>query len=185
MMRKIERENTGLMKPGQDLVVAGFAGWAGTCEIVKIKREELKAWFSEDYLNEITGSIAEENRIDWASLGAAEWEPAGEGGILKAIWDLSGAYGTGVEFSLRDIPVRQATVEICERFELNPYRLYSGGCSLLAADNGGRLVEKLAGMQIPAKVIGKVNRGIAREMIVDDGRGFLERPQPDELNKVK
>ena len=46
-MRKIVRENTGCMKPGQNLVVAGYAGYAGTIEIVKQKREELLTWFTE------------------------------------------------------------------------------------------------------------------------------------------
>ena len=120
----------------------------------------------------------------WRSCGAAEWEPAGEGGILTAIWNLTGAYETGVKFYLRQIPMRQETVEVCERLELNPYRLYSRGCVLLTADNGGQLVRILAEKHIPAQVIGRVNKGIAREMIVQEGRGFLERPQPDEITKV-
>ena len=40
MMRKIERENTGLLHPGQDLVVAGYAGLAGTLKLVETKKEE-------------------------------------------------------------------------------------------------------------------------------------------------
>ena len=75
-------------------------------------------------------------------------------------------------------------MEVCERLELNPYRLYSQGCILLTAPNGGQLVRTLAEKNIPAQVIGRVNKGIAREMIVQEGRGFLERPQPDEITKV-
>ena len=37
MMRRIERENTGLLHPGQDLVVAGYAGLAGTLKLVETK----------------------------------------------------------------------------------------------------------------------------------------------------
>ena len=55
---------------------------------------------------------------------------------------------------------------------------------VLTADNGGQLVRILAEKHIPAQVIGRVNKGIAREMIVQEGRGFLERPQPDEITKV-
>lgn len=92
--------------------------------------------------------------------------------------------------------MRPAWNFICARFhaagdrgglralELNPYRLYSWGCVLLTADNGGQLVRILAEKHIPAQVIGRVNKGIAREMIVQEGRGFLERPQPDEITKV-
>ena len=187
MMRKIERENTGLLHAGQDLVVAGYAGLAGTVKLAEAKEEELSRWFSNGYMEEIAGCrrylLLEENGF-WRDCGAAEWEPAGEGGILTAIWNLTGAYETGVEFYLRQIPIRQETVEVCERLELNPYRLYSQGCVLLTADNGGQLVRALAAKNIPAQVMGRVNKGIAREMIVQEGRGFLERPQPDEITKV-
>lgn len=215
MMRKIERENTGLLHAGQDLVVAGYAGLAGTVKLAEAEQEKLSRWFSSEYMEEIAGcsryllqaaavsgmqaALLESEELAeqaddtsfcpvspefWRSCGAAEWEPAGEGGILTAIWNLTGAYETGVEFYLRQIPIRQETVEVCERLELNPYRLYSAGCVLLTADNGGQLVRALAEKHIPAQVIGRVNKGIAREMIVQEGRGFLERPQPDEITKV-
>ena len=186
MMRKIERENTGLLQAGQDLVVAGYAGLAGTVKLAEAAKEELSRWFSDEYMEEIADAapLCPVSPEFWRSCGAAEWEPAGEGGILTAIWNLTGAYETGVEFYLRQIPMRQETVEVCERLELNPYRLYSWGCVLLTADNGGQLVRILAEKHIPAQVIGRVNKGIAREMIVQEGRGFLERPQPDEITKV-
>lgn len=187
MMRRIERENTGLLKAGQDLVIAGYAGLAGSRIISEKRRRELLQWFSEEYL-EISSArpvIPEGLPMDfWRKFGAVECEPAGEGGILTAIWNLSGAYEIGVEFMLRRIPVAQETIEICERFELNPYRLYSAGCYLLAAENGGQLVQALEAEQIPAQVIGKVNRGIAREIINGESRGYLERPQKDELQKA-
>ena len=188
MMRKIERENTGLMRAGQDLAVAGYAGLAGALALAEARSQELSLFFSDEYMEKIAGCrtliLEKRDAAFWRGLGASEWEPAGEGGIVTAIWNVSGAYETGVEFSLRKIPLRQETVEVCERLELNPYRLYSAGCYLLAADNGGQLVEKLAGEGIFAQVIGRVKDGIAREMIVQDGRGFLERPQPDEMWKV-
>lgn len=187
MMRKIERENSGKMSAGQELVVAGFAGQSGSAAIAAARRQELLQWFSSEYLD-LPALCPEDERLRqpdyWEQFDVTEWEPAGEGGILTAIWNLSGAYETGVSFSLRRIPIRQETVEICERFELNPYRLYSRGCYLLATENGGRLVEALAACQIPAQVIGTVNRGIAREMKIQDDWGFLERPQPDEIRKV-
>lgn len=188
MMRRIERENTGFLRPGQDLVVAGYAGLAGMVILVRKRLQELSGWFSDEYLEEMDecrGLLVQDYAGDfWRELGAVEWEIAGEGGILKAIWDLSGAYEMGVEFFLRNIPIRQETIEVCERLELNPYRLYSAGCVLLAADNGGKLVHKLEKHNISAQVIGRVNTGIAREVIVQDGHGFLERPQPDEIWKL-
>lgn len=187
MMRRIERDNTGLLRPGQELVAAGYAGQAGVRVILQRRHRELRQWFSEEYLETAKLRTGPESGLGmdfWRGLGAAECEEAGEGGILAAIWNLSGAYETGVEFALRRIPVTQETIEICERFELNPYRLYSSGCYLLAAENGGRLAADLAERGIPAQVVGKVNRGIKREVIHAESRGFLDRPQKDELRKV-
>lgn len=192
MYHKIVRDNTGLMKTGQDLVVAGFAGLAGTRIIAEMKREDLRSRFAGRYLDLLinsgeSGSGEEEEKSglrDWKGLGAAEWEPAGEGGILTAIWNLSGTYGLGAEFSLRRIPVKQASIEICEFFALNPYRLYSKGCWLLASENGGRIARDLREQGIGAEVIGSITKGIARVITDGEEKGFLNRPQPDELGKV-
>ena len=46
----------------------------------------------------------------------------------------------GLEAYLREIPIRQQTVEICEFFGLNPYQLLSGGSMLMAAEDGNALV---------------------------------------------
>ena len=204
MMRRIERENTGRMRPGQDLVAAGYAGLSGAAILAEAEHEKLARWFSEEYLADLQAAWQEcrdwEVCLDagfpalkdqpvpvWLSrMGeqAAEAEAVGSGGILKAIWDLTGAYETGVEFALRRIPILQAVIEVCERLEVNPYRLYSAGCYLLTAENGGRLAEQLRSQGVPAAVIGQIKSGIAREMIVQEGRGFLERPQPDELTRI-
>lgn len=198
--RNLKRINSGKMKAGQDLVAAGYAGLAGTCILAKVRRRELENRFTADYLDGLARydnpefrmqSLEQGNPQDGAGLpecgkgfAVAEREPAGEGGILTAIWKLSGAYRLGVEFSLRRIPIRQGTIELCELWGLNPYRLYSDGCWILASENGGRLAENLERQGIAAAVIGIVTPGIAR-VIVDGGeQSFLNRPQPDELEKV-
>jgi len=189
MMHKIDRDNTGRMKAGQDLVAAGYAGLAGTLEIIKARRGQLRTWFSEDYLDGILSEkravhIPDFRKVRRTDPDITDAEAVGEGGILAAIWNFSGAYGLGVEFVLRDIPLRQETIEICERLDLNPYRLYSADCYLLSSENGGQLVRRLAGEQIPAVVIGKVTSGNGREIIHAETRGYLERPRRDELKKL-
>ena len=186
-MRRIQRENTGYMEPGHDLVAAGYIARRGAAEIIRAKREELSERFSENYLEE----AAEYEEITlpetfegWKPYEISECEPVREGGILKAIWDLSGAYEMGVEFTLTKIPVRQETIEICEEYDRNPYRMYTDNCMLLTAARGDRLVRRLNRGGIPAAVIGQVKRGIAREILTDGGIGYLERPQEDELKKV-
>lgn len=198
-MRKIIRENLGSMVPGQDLVIAGFVGCAGARIIAGARQEELEQWFSRDYIEQIKRNSDIEltgNLEQWRKFGATECEPIGEGGVFTALWNLSGAYEVGIEFQLLQIPIKQETVEVCERFDVNPYRLYSENCVLLVGDNGGQLVNALEKQGIPAVVIGRVNRGIKREILhgrpgvsspedtQEEGHGYLDRPAPDELWKV-
>ncbi|MGL5437013.1 MAG: AIR synthase-related protein [Lachnospiraceae bacterium] len=187
MMRRIERDSKGSMTVGQDLIVMGYAGLAGTVEIIKQKRQILEQWFQPDYLEAVINcyhSMKPGSPADWNLPGITEWEGSGEGGILKTLWDLSGAYETGIRFSLRNIPIRQETIEICERLELNPYRLYSARCWLLVSQNGGQTTAFLMDQNNEAEVIGTVMPGTAREMLGNGTTGYLERPRPDEIYKI-
>lgn len=178
----------GFMKPGQDLVMAGYTGYEGTRIIGSRRMEQLKQWFPSFFLEELTleepcslTAWIEEKQAAGA-FPASAWEYAGEGGVLAALWNLSGIYKAGIDADLCLMPIRQITVEVCERFELNPYRLRCGNCAILAADRGGQLVRELKASGIPAAVIGSVIPGIAR--LIRHGEetaGYLERPRPDEL----
>lgn len=186
MIRKIERENLGSMKAGQDLVLAGFAGFAGTRSLVESERNTLLQWFSSEYLDEVLERVQVSHELGFTyfkEFGATEVEACGLGGILKTLWDLSGAYEIGLECILRQIPVRQETIEVCEHLGLTPYRLCSEGAYLLVTDNGEHLVRELAKVQIPAAIIGVVTDTKARILVNGDGPSFLERPKKDELIK--
>lgn len=181
----------GFMKPGQDLVMAGFTGFAGTCRIGARKRGELEAHFSPMFLNCLDQAEEScvrqwmERELSQKDCAVTAHEYAGEGGVLAALWNLSGIFNAGIDADLRCMPVRQVTVEVCELFELNPYRLYSGNCAVLASDRGGQLVRRLREEGIPAGVIGSVAEGSARQIRHgQEGAGFLERPRPDELTKI-
>ena len=127
--------------------------------------------------------IKREQKEEHCSFTAYEY--AGEGGVLAALWNLSGIFNAGIDADLRCMPVRQVTVEVCELFELNPYRLYSGTCAVLVSDRGGQLVRRLREEGIPAGFIGSVAEGSARQIRHgQEGAGFLERPRPDELTKI-
>ena len=181
----------GVMRPGQDIVMAGYAGLAGTRVIGRERREEAEGWFHPGFLR----CLDEPDTYDAAAWFKGQegkkncpftaYIPAAEGGILTAVWDLSGIYQTGVEVDLRLILMRQVTVELCERYGLNPYRLLCGNCFLAAADQGGRLVRLLGEAGIPAGVIGWAQKGDARRIRHgEEEAGYLERPQPDELRRI-
>lgn len=85
--------------------------------------------------------------------GVTKCWPVARGGALKALWDFCASEGidpetgkkrgdgVGCEFRYDRIPIRQFTMEVCELFDLFPYRLWSEDCWLLAVDRGTQLVE--------------------------------------------
>ena len=189
MMRRIEREpyGSGIFKPGQDLVVAGAIGKKGVRTAVEKNREMLENRFCSAFMRSLELALEEKVNVApdiLASSGATEWEYVEEGGILAALWNISGAYGQGITFSLLKMPVKQELIEVCELLDLNPYRLWCGDCILAAANHGEDMVRALEEHGIRAAVIGKVEKGIARKMTGVGGTGYLERPQPDEIYKL-
>ena len=111
------KRRDGEMRPGQDLIMAGYAGLDGACGIARARRDELERRFCSAFLKQLAGSPGP-SPVIWAGehLGAdiTAYEVLGEGGVLAALWNLSGVFNAGIEFDLRRIPIRQATVEICE-----------------------------------------------------------------------
>ena len=107
-----------------------------------------------------------------------------EGGVLGALWEMTDGAQLGMEAYLREIPIRQQTVEICEFFGLNPYQLLSGGSMLMAAEDGNALVRLLKREGISATLIGSLTDKKERVLINGQERRYLDRPQPDEIYKI-
>lgn len=174
-------------RPGESLLVVGYIGLAGTRAIIEKKRDVLLEQLAESFLDEAM-VLAEPDLPELAKKLArmevsAAW-PVGEGGILQAVWELSGDIGMGVRINLRSIPVAQQTIEVCEQMELNPYRLKCENCLLLAVPGPGELLEWLSRQGWPAEVIGYTKKGVAREVFHGGETGYLERPKADELHKI-
>lgn len=187
MIRPTNREKLGQMKAGQDLVAAGYIGEIGTAAIAKSRQEELLQWFSEEYYKKFYIKTETHQQLSWEvakSLGATEFEMTGEGGIFTALWTLSATYHKGITIDLRMIPVRQSTIELCERYELTPYRLWSGNCAVMVSDNGWRLAERFKELGIEAAVIGQTAAGAAKEIRYGGEVGCIERPRADEIYRV-
>lgn len=117
------------------------------------------------------------------SAGALEIFPALEGGILAAVYLAAREKKCGVRIMEKRIPIRQDTVELCELWRLNPYRLYSD-CALLTAQSGERLAERLRDAGIPAARIGFFTGGLDKVIADKEETEYLNRPEPDELYRV-
>lgn len=187
-----EKKRPGFLKPGQDLIVAGSIGLTGAAAAARAGEKALRERFSSSYAERLLSLDKDaenfaQNRLGEAffrEAGVTEAEPAEDGGIMNSLWNLLEAYGLGCTIELRAIPILQETVEVCEVFDLNPYRLSSGGCLLMAADNGFTALNALRKRGVEGAAIGKVEKGIARRILNGETETFLDRPKPDEIEKI-
>ncbi|MGP1348318.1 MAG: AIR synthase-related protein [Stomatobaculum sp.] len=175
----------------KDLVFSGYAGEAGGRRIAAAKQEFLRGRFRKSYVERLISGEergAPEEAPDEVektafAAGAAESIRVKQGGVLAALYDMARARNCGLRIHLRQIPIRQETVELCELFSLNPYRLYSN-CLIFVADNGFRLAEQLNTAGLPSACAGQLTGG-ADKLIVDKQEiEYLNRPEPDELLKL-
>ena len=176
-------------KPGQDIVITKWIGLEGTALLAKAKEEVLLTRYPLRMIREAQSfdrwiSIVPEAATAIKS-GVYRMHDASEGGIFGALWEFGRMSGVGLEIDLKKLPIRQETVEICEFLELNPYELLSGGCLILATDNGVDLAEELMSQGIPAVVVGKVTGNNDRILINEDERRFLDLPKADEIYKFE
>lgn len=187
-VKKDRLVTTGGAHVGDDVLVTKWIGIEGTSIIAKEKEAELAKRFSSAFIEEAKNfdrflSVVPEGAVA-AKSGVSAMHDVTEGGIYGALWELAEASGVGLEINLKDIPIRQETVEICECFRLNPYHLISSGCMLMAAPDGRKLAKDLEKAGIKATLIGRCVEGKAKKIVNGEEISFLERPRTDELYKI-
>lgn len=175
-------------KKGQDIIMTKWAGLEGTAIIASEKEADLKIHYNYEFIDRAKAlkqyiSVVPESKIAHEH-GVVLMHDATEGGLFGALWELAANARKGVEVILENIPIKQETVEICEFYDLNPYKLISSGSMLMIAENGRLLVEELLENGIQATIIGKVTDGNDRIVIQEETRRSLEPAKSDELYKV-
>ncbi len=176
------------LRPGMDIVVSKWVGLEGTAILAKNNNEELRTRFPQPFIDKAKVfdqmmSIIPEAAVAVKS-GVSAMHDVSEGGIFGALWELAQCADVGLEIDLKKIPIRQETIEICEFFDVNPYKVISGGCLLMAAEDGNALVRDLEKAGISATVIGKATDSNDRVLLNEDERRFLETTQTDEIYKT-
>lgn len=174
-------------KPGQDIILTKYIGMEGTGIIAGEKERELSQWFSKNFIKEAKEFLNEISVVPEGLL-AREYvscmHDVTEGGIYGALWEISKASGVGLEVTIEDIPIRQHTIELCEKYDLNPYQLISSGSMLMTTDRGRELVKRLEQEGIKATIIGHTTDS-REKLIYRQGKAAnLEAPKQDELYKI-
>ena len=179
------------IKPGQDIVMCGFAGLEGTLRILDEREKELRERFVPAFLRQTKelssqmlrlSLLKELNRL--AVQGEIAFSTAqhiGSGGIFATLWDTAEVAGVGLQIDMQKIQIRQETVEICEFYHLNPYKMTSTGSILFFADQGEKLIELIEKSGARAVRLGSTTAENARVLTSGSEVRYLDRPTPDEL----
>lgn len=98
------------------LYMAGFAGSLGAARFASENTDLLKSRFREDYIREQLKTLLEDAEI----TETTDAEPIT---VIDEIYRIAHDEKRGLEVRLRDIPIRQFTIEVCELAGLDPYHL--------------------------------------------------------------
>ena len=180
--------STSGLQPGDELVMTKWAGLEGTAIIASEKAEKLQETLPKELIDTAAGFLQYLSVVPEAAvamcIGVSAMHDVTEGGIFGALWEMGAASGVGITADLKKIPIRQETIEVCEVFDINPYRMMSSGSMLIGCKNGNLLVEELEKNGIPAAVIGRATDTNDRVIVNEYETRFLEPAGSDELYKI-
>lgn len=185
--KRDEFVTTNGAKVGDDIVVTGSAGLEGTAIIAKDYYDELKEKIDEailikarDMLKDI--SVVKAGLIS-SKFGVNAMHDATEGGILGAVWEIAKASNKGIYIDKGSIPIKEETIKICSLLNIDPYRLISSGCMVIACSRGNELCYILNNNGIEAHVIGKITDG-GYIIKSPEGEEEIQPPASDEIYKT-
>jgi hydrogenase maturation factor len=171
------------------IVMAGYAGNAGAAKLIAENEVALKNRFPGFFVDTV-GTFAKDAYDEAAEdflrekeniYRVAECVKVSDGGVFAALWELGESERIGFAVELKQIPVRQETIEICNYLDIDPYRLYAKGCILILAEYAERLAGDLKKAGIPAAVIGREHSEKKRVVYYDDEERFLEPRKGDSI----
>ena len=174
--------------PGQEIVLFGYIGMAGTVYLAEERREELERVLPRHF---VQSGLALKDKICIlpepeiaVKHGVKAMYQIGEGGLLNGLCRLAADSPTGFRVDYEEVAVRQVTIECCEVFHLNPWQLMSGGCVMMITERGYETVRAFETPELPCRIIGYISPDQDKVICHDEVRSYLNRPEPDELLKV-
>lgn len=186
--KKFEK-STEIAKAGMELILIGDIAMSGTASIVYLKKDDLNKRFQSSYIKLALQTENAMNISKEAVLLAEKYDikimhDLSRGGIYSAIWQLSEKVGMGVEVYLDKISIRQETIEVCELFTINPYKLISNGAFFAVCENAKKLVAELRNDGINASIVGKLREDFDKVILKGEEKRYVEPPKGDEIYNI-
>jgi hydrogenase expression/formation protein HypE len=179
--------------PGDHVIMTKCAGIEGTAVLASDFSRQISKKVSARVVAQASAltkriSVVDDALTAMKAGGVHAMHDPTEGGLLQGLWELAEASQVGFSIYQSVIPVLAETRQICTVFHVNPLRLMSSGCLLIAADKqkSGLIVRQLRRKKIPASIIGRfTSRNMGRKLVRDDGtRVEIGAQERDELYRV-
>ncbi|MCE4624839.1 MAG: AIR synthase family protein [Desulfurococcales archaeon] len=184
---------TGDARPGDIILITGYAGTEGTAILATDFRDKLKDCGVSNETLEGAKSLGDKVSIVGRACALASkrlptaMHDATEGGVIGALVELALASNTRVVVYAERIPVHPSTTAISNCLDIDYLKLISSGALIFTApkDKVGDAVSLLKTKGYPVEVIGRVEEG-EPELVLYRGER-VERysaPPADEISRV-
>ena len=177
---------SGGASPGDSLLVTRAAGIEGTAVLASDYPDYCSSVLGEQGFRRALAMCAEISVVHHAlaasEAGATAMHDVTEGGILGAAYEMAEAAGCGVSIDIARIPVRRETGLLCSDLGIDPLRLISSGCLLIATPDPSKIVAAVR--DVECTVIGCFVAGSSTAK-GPDGERLLDPPAGDELWAAK
>ena len=182
------------VKPEMDIVMTKWTGLYGGAILAKMRKDELVTRYPESYID-IAASYMKHTSlfpelealkvlINEGGSNVYACHDVSFGGVFGGLWQLLQACNMGTEIPIKNIPIKQETIEVCEFFNINPYMMNGQGSMLLITEDGKGLVGLLSEHGVNAAVLGQTIKGNRRVVTIGEEERYLVSPKGDMLNQV-
>ena len=169
------------IQPGEDIVMSKAVGLEGSYLLASKQKEFFETRFAKSYIAKSLQYIDSISVYNEAAVaikhGVTAMHDISENGIFGALWEIGEGGNCGLTVDIKSVNIYQETIELCEYFDINPYKIPSQGALLMITPNGESLVEALKEAGIDGTVIGKITSGHDRVIVNEDETRFLEPPR--------
>jgi len=179
------------MRVGDWILMTKTAGIEGTAILASEYSERLKrikpamVRKAQSLAKEI--SIVDEAMSISKIAGVHALHDPTEGGVLNGLWELAEASGLGIEVWADRIPLAAETSRICSELRLDPLKLMSSGCLLVAVapHSVERVMKELRNHRVRVSEVGRVRPRAKGRFLLKGGKklDLVAVPQ-DELYKL-
>lgn len=176
------------VRAGESLVMLGYAGLEATAMLLQDRWEELHSRYAESYLYTAKNLTAKldlwKELIKLSPKTATYIHDCSTGGVFAALWEIGEVGGCGIEVGIRQIPIRQETIEVCEYFDINPYMALSGGSAIVVTQEPESVIQQMTELGLNAAVIGYTTDTNDRIIKNEDDNRYLTPPKGDDIYKI-